>query len=95
MERVTDIRFVPITPKGTHHGFIDFSLDGNLTFKDMDVHRKRDGSGFRVQYRQHPVSGREYVKPQNKEIQQLIDEAITVYLEGIGYGTNSNGNTSK
>lgn len=95
MERVTDIRYVPITPKGSHYGFVDFSLDGALTFKDMDVHKRRDGKGFRVGYRQHPVSKREWVKPQNKEIQEVIDTAITQYLEEIGYGTTSNGSPAK
>lgn len=81
MERVTEIRFIPVTNEGSMVGYIDFSLDGNLTFKDMALHKRLDGKGYRVVYRKNQVSGREYVKPQNRETQQAIDDAVSKFME--------------
>lgn len=82
---VSEIRFIPIKQNGSHFGFVDFLYDGDILFKDMAVHSKRAG-GFRIVYPKHKISEREYVRPQNKETQQAIDNAVTKYLKENGYG---------
>lgn len=92
-DKLTDIRFVPITqePFRGMVGYIDFSLNSDLLFKDMAVYERKDTKGFRVVYRKNDTSGREYVKPQNKRIQQFIDDEVTKFLKERDYGrTTSN-----
>lgn len=84
-ELVSEIRFIPIKPNGSHYGFVDFLYDGNILLKDIAVHKKREG-GYRLVYPKHKISEREYVRPQNKATQQTIDAAITAFIRENGHG---------
>jgi hypothetical protein len=80
METVSEIRFIPIKEKEGHVGFCDFLFENNILFKDIAVHKRRDGLGYRLVYPRHHVSERIFVRPQNKKTQEAIDGAITKFL---------------
>lgn len=87
MEKITDIRFVPITqnPFQGHCGFIDFSYNGFI-FKDIAVFELLNKKGYRLVFPKHPKSQREYVHPMGRKVQQELDGLITKYLKENGDG---------
>lgn len=90
MNKLNDIRFVPITqvPFKGHVGFVDFFYDKEFLFKDIAVYQRLDKKGFRLVYPANKTSGREFIRPNNKAITKIIDEEITVFMKERGYGTN-------
>lgn len=91
MNKLTDIRFVPITqvPFKGHCGFVDFFFEGKFLFKDIAVYQRLNKKGFRLVYPANKTSGREFVRPNNKEITKIIDEEITEFMEKRNYGQSS------
>lgn len=81
--RVSEIRFVPVEGAVKDHvGFVDFTLDGEMAFKDAMVYK--DHSAFKVVYRKHPKSDRYYVHPVRRTTSFEINDAITKYLKEKG-----------
>lgn len=85
-ELVSEIRFIPIKQNGSHLGFVNFLYDGNILFKDIAVHVKRDEEGVRLVFPRNQKSLKEFVRPQNKKTQEAIDGAISKHLKENGYG---------
>lgn len=83
-ELVSEIRFIPIRERqGSLIGFINLVYNGDIEFKDISVHQRRDGKGYRLVYPKNKEMDREIFRPINKEAQQAIDKAITEHINNL------------
>jgi DNA-binding cell septation regulator SpoVG len=79
MKTVSEVQIHVIKPKNGLVGFASLVFDGCLYLGSIGVHRKLDGSGFRITY-PNKVVGNETLDlfyPINREVGYEIEKAIT------------------
>ena len=85
--RITKIEILPIHPKNGLMAFASIELDNLLYIGSIGVHKKLDGTGYRITYSTKKVGDQNITicHPINiklsKEIEQAISKKTMDYLE--------------
>ena|SRR3990167_3425489 len=79
---ITEIRFIKITRKKNHVGFVSFLYDGRLALKDIAVHELREPKAGIRYHLAYPKNMTEKIifHPIDKTTQEHIDRKINAYL---------------
>jgi len=76
--KITEIQIIPIKPKDGLVAFGSVVLDENIYLGSIGIHKKRDGSGFRITYPTKKIGNKDIniYHPINQEASRIIEEAI-------------------
>ena len=85
MTQITEVNLTPIKPKDGLVAFGSCVIDGNLYLGSLGVHKKLDGSGYRITYPSKSIAGKQmhYFHPIRKEVHEQIEAAITQRCEAL------------
>jgi len=83
--KITEIQILPIKANSGLVAFASFVLDGNIYLGSIGVHKRLDGSGFRLTYPTKKVADKDFhiFHPINKQASKEIEEAIILKAEEI------------
>lgn len=84
---ITEVQIVPVKPNNGLIAFASFVLDGKLYLSSIGIHKKLDGSGYRLTY-PTKKAGLNIFHPISKELGQEIKEAILNKLKEVMEGSN-------
>lgn len=75
---VTEVNIVPVKVVEGLVAFASCVVNGQLYLGSMGVHRRLDGSGYRITYPTKRIGSRElnYYHPLNKQVGSAIEKAI-------------------
>ena len=78
MMRLTEIEILPIKPNNGLVAFASLIVDGNIYLGSIAIHKKLDGSGFRITYPTKKVADKGFhiFHPINTQASQEIEGAI-------------------
>ena len=76
--KITEIQILPIKPNNGLVGFASFVLDGNIYLSSIGVHKRLNGSGFRITYPTKKIADKDFhiFHPINRQASEEIEEAI-------------------
>jgi stage V sporulation protein G len=76
--KITEIQILPIKANNGLVAFANCVLDGNIYLGSIGVHKKLDGSGYRITYPTKKVADKDFhiFHPINKQASKEIEEAI-------------------
>ena len=76
--KITEIQILPIKPNNGLVGFASFVLDGNIYLSSIGVHKRLDGSGFRITYPTKKIADKDFhiFHPINRQASEEIEKAI-------------------
>jgi len=85
MNKVTEIQINPIKPNNGLIAFASIVLENKLYLSSIGLHRKLDGSGYRITYPTKMVGNKNMniFHPINKEVGLEIEKAILEKAEKI------------
>lgn len=85
MNEITEIQIIPIKPKDGLMGFASLVVGGKLYLSSIGIHRKLDGSGYRITYPTKQVGNKQIniYHPISKDIGLDIENAILRRAEEI------------
>lgn len=85
MTQVTEVNLVPVKPNEGLVAFASCVIDGNLYLGSFGVHKKLNGTGYRITYPSKSIAGRQmhYFHPIRKEVHEQIEIAITQRCEAL------------
>lgn len=80
--KITEIHIHPVTPNKGLVAFANLVLNDQLLLASIAVHKKRDGSGYRITY---PTKGKGYLfhpihQPLSKSLEQAIIHEVKTVL---------------
>lgn len=83
--RITEVQIMPIKANDGLVAFASVLFDSCLYLGSIGVHKRIDGSGYRITYPNKAVAGKnmDIYHPINKETSRLIEEAIINKVEEI------------
>ncbi len=83
--KITEIQILPIKVNNGLVAFASCVLDGNIYLGSIGVHKRLDGSGFRLTYPTKKVADKDFhiFHPINKQASKEIEEAIILKAEEI------------
>jgi stage V sporulation protein G len=86
--KITELHVHPITPYNGLVAFANLVLDNALFIGSIAIHRKLDGTGYRITY---PKKGKGYLfhpicKPLSKTLEQAIINEVKVVLGNANAG---------
>ncbi len=76
--RISEVQIIPIKPKDGLIAFASILLDEKLYLSSIGLHRKLNGSGFRITYPNKRVGNRniDIFHPINRELALEIEKTI-------------------
>lgn len=76
--KVSEVNIVPIKPVDGFIGFASCVIDGQLYLGSLGIHRRLDGTGYRITYPTKRIGARElnYYHPITKQAGSAIEEAV-------------------
>lgn len=76
--RISQVEIIPIRPKGGLIGFATIEIDEQLLLHSIGIHRKRDGSGYRLTYptRGDCLASKAVFHPTNPNLSKEIEQCI-------------------
>jgi len=83
--KITEIQILPIKANNGLVAFASCVVDGSLYLGSIGVHKRLDGSGFRLTYPTKKVADKDFhiFHPINKQASKEIEEAIILKAEEI------------
>lgn len=77
--KVTKVEILPIKPQNGLMAFATIELDDQLYINSIGVHRKRDGSGYRITYPNRKIGEQSITicHPMKPELSKMIENAIS------------------
>jgi len=83
--KITEIQIIPIKPQDGLVAFGSVVLDGSFYLGSIGIHKRRDGSGYRITYPTKKIGDRDIniYHPINQEASKMIEEAIIGKVEKI------------
>lgn len=83
--KITEVQILPIKPKNGLLAFGSCVLDNNLYLGSIGIHKKLDGTGYRLTYPTKKVGDKNIniYHPINKETSRAIEKAIISKAEKI------------
>jgi len=83
--KITEIQILPIKANSGLVAFASCVVDGSLYLGSIGVHKRLDGSGFRLTYPTKKVADKDFhiFHPINKQASKEIEEAIILKAEEI------------
>ncbi len=95
--QISEVRIVPIKPNNGLVAFASFILDSKLYLSSIAVHKKLDGSGYRLTYPTKQVCKKDFslFHPIAKELGQEIEQAIFQKLKKVMEGCNDRYSNTK
>ena len=83
--KITEIQILPIKANSGLVAFASCVLDGNIYLGSIGVHKRLDGSGYRITYPTKKVADKDFhiFHPINRQASQEIEEAIVSKAEEI------------
>jgi len=83
--KITEIQIIPIKANNGLVAFASLVLNNNLYLSSIGIHKKLDGSGYRITYPTKKVSNKNIniYHPINKETSKTIEKAILDKLKEI------------
>lgn len=78
MTKITEIQIIPIKPKDGLIGFASVVVDSKLYLSSIGIHKKLDGSGFRITYPTKKVGeiNIDIFHPITRDFSLIIEQAI-------------------
>ena len=75
---VSEVQIIPVKPDGGLVGFASCVLDNQLYIGSLGIHRRLDGSGYRITYPTKKVGSKQlnYFHPITKEAGASIERAV-------------------
>lgn len=75
---ISEVQIIPVKPASGLVAFASCVVDGQLFLGSLGIHKKLDGSGYRVTYPTKKIGNRQIniYHPLNKEAGIAIEEAI-------------------
>lgn len=76
--KVSEVNVIPVKPTNGLVAFASCVVDGQLYIGSLGVHRRLDGTGYRITYPTKKIGSRQlnYYHPVTKEVGKLIERAI-------------------
>ena len=76
--KITEIQILPIKPNNGLVAFASFVLDGNIYLGSIGVHKRLNGSGFRITYPTKKIADKDFhiFHPINRQASEEIEKAI-------------------
>ena len=95
--KISEVQIVPIQPKDGLVAFASCIIDERLYLGSIGVHRRLDGSGYRLTYPTKKVGVRQinYFHPVTKEAGQAIETAVYGKCSELLEGSDENGRYRK
>ena len=84
---ISEVQIVPVKPNNGLIAFASFVLDGKLYLSSIGIHKKLDGSGYRLTY-PTKKAGLNIFHPISKELGKEIEEALLNKLKEVMEGCN-------
>ena len=83
--KITEIQITPIKASNGLIAFASCVLDGNIYLGSIGVHKRLDGSGYRITYPTKTVAGKSFhiFHPINRQASEEIEKAIVSKAEEI------------
>lgn len=94
---VSEVNVVPVKPSNGLVAFASCVIDGQLYIGSLGVHRKLDGSGYRITYPTKKIGAGQlnYYHPLTKEAGKRIELAITTKCREVLEGGDDYGGYSQ
>ncbi len=85
MTIITEVNITPIKPKDGLVAFANCVIDGKLYLGSLGIHKKLDGSGYRITYPSKTVAHKQmhYFHPIRKDVNEEVEKAITERCEAL------------
>ena len=76
--KITEVQIIPIKPKDGLVAFGSVVLDESFYLGSIGIHKRRDGSGYRITYPTKKIGDRDinFFHPINQETSKIIEDAI-------------------
>ncbi|KKR18346.1 MAG: hypothetical protein UU65_C0002G0219 [candidate division CPR2 bacterium GW2011_GWC1_41_48] len=76
--KITEIQIIPIKANNGLVAFGSVVINDSLYLASIGIHKKRDGSGYRITYPTKKIGNKDMniFHPINKETSKLIEDAI-------------------
>lgn len=83
---ISEINVVPVKPRDGLVAFASLVLNGSLFLGSIAVHKRLDGSGYRLTYPTKKIgdSNLHIFHPINRELGQIIEEEVAKKLGELG-----------
>jgi len=87
---ITDVQIIPIKAKDGLVAFASLVLNNELYLSSIGIHKKADGSGYRITYPTKVLGQRPFniYHPINKEASKEIEEAILTKAKEVMESSN-------
>ena len=82
---VSEVQITPIKPKEGLVGFASCVIDDKLYLGSLGVHKRLDGSGYRITYPSRAIAQKQmhYFHPIRKDVHEKIETAVTERCEAL------------
>jgi len=100
MTKISEVQIIPIKPNNGLIGFVSLVLDNKLYLSSIGLHKKLDGSGYRITYPTKKVGQKNLniYHPINSEVGKVIERSVlnkaTKIFEKSNEGNNDRHNYS-
>ena len=87
---ISEVQIVPVKPNNGLIAFASFILDGKLYLSSIGIHKKLDGSGYRLTYptKKAGPAGINIFHPITKDLGAEIEKVIIQKLNEVMEGCN-------
>lgn len=83
--KIKDIQIIPIRPRDGLVGFANVTLEDGLHLGSIGIHKRLDGSGYRITYPTKKVGSVDthIYHPTTTQTSRLIEQAVTQRAEEL------------
>jgi len=83
--KITEVQIIPIKANNGLIAFGSILFDDSLFLSSIGIHKKLDGSGYRITYPTKKIGDKDIniFHPINKEVSKLIEDEIVKKVNGL------------